>query len=213
MYIIQGLNSICWIVPYRHYSQRVTADNAVTICTWRKHNRAHHTELMVYISRWYRINDNHIHYILLTDILRNVRTLTVNECIQIFVPCTASAVTILGVGVSHNGKHTCTKSDDRKNFDHHRCLDKAFSVTSFQWRHNGHDGVSNHQSTDCLLNRLFRHRSKKTSKLRVTGLCAGNSPVTGEFPAQRTSDAENVSIWWRHHVVLWYGCVVNGEQA
>ena len=41
---------------------------------------------------------------------------------------------------------------------------------------------------------------KKTSKLRVTGLCVGNSPVTGEFPAQRASNAENVSIWWRHHV-------------
>ena len=24
-----------------------------------------------------------------------------------------------------------------------------------QWRHNGHDGVSNHQSHDCLLNHLF----------------------------------------------------------
>ena len=34
---------------------------------------------------------------------------------------------------------------------------------------------------------------------RVTGLCAGNSPVTGEFHAQRASNAENVSIWWRHH--------------
>ena len=44
-----------------------------------------------------------------------------------------------------------------------------------------------------------RHRSKKTSKLRVTGLCARNSPETGEFPAQRASNAENVSIWWRHH--------------
>ena len=53
---------------------------------------------------------------------------------------------------------------------------------------------------DCLLNRLFRRRSSKTSKLRVTGLCAGNSPVTGEFPAQRASNAENVSIWWRHHI-------------
>ena len=42
--------------------------------------------------------------------------------------------------------------------------------------------------------------SKKTSKLRVTGLCVGNSPVTGEFPAQMASNAENVSIWWRHHV-------------
>ena len=73
----------------------------------------------------------------------------------------------------------------------------------FQWRHNGRDGVSNHQPYDCLLNRLFRHRWNKTSKLRVTGLCEGNSPVTGEFPAQMASNAENVSIWWRHH----YQCV------
>ena len=36
-------------------------------------------------------------------------------------------------------------------------------------------------------------------KLRVTGPCAGNSPVTGEFPAQKASNAENVSIWWRQH--------------
>ena len=28
----------------------------------------------------------------------------------------------------------------------------------------------------------------------------GNSPGTGEFPAQLASNAENVSIWWRHHV-------------
>ena len=73
-------------------------------------------------------------------------------------------------------------------------------LISLLWRHNGRDGVSNHQPHDCLLNRSLRCRSKKTSKLRVTGLCARNSPVTGEFPAQRASNAENVSIWWRHHV-------------
>ena len=70
---------------------------------------------------------------------------------------------------------------------------------ALRWRHHGRDSVSNHQSHDCLLNLLFRRRSKKTSKLRVTGLCAWNSPGTGEFPAQRASYAENVSIWWRHH--------------
>ena len=74
------------------------------------------------------------------------------------------------------------------------------SWKSLHWRHNEQDGISNHQPHDCLLNRLFRHSSKKTSKLRVTGLCAGNSPKTGEFPAQRASNAKNVSIWWRHHV-------------
>ena len=33
---------------------------------------------------------------------------------------------------------------------------------------------------------------KKTSKLRVTGLCEGNSPVTGKFPAQRDSNAKKM---------------------
>ena len=67
------------------------------------------------------------------------------------------------------------------------------------WRHNGRGTVSNHQPHHCLLNRLFRSRSKKTPKLRVTGLSAGNSPETGEFPAQMANNAENVFIWWRHH--------------
>ena len=63
-----------------------------------------------------------------------------------------------------------------------------FPVT-LRWRHNGRDDVSNHQSHNCLLNRSFRRRSKKTSKLRVTGLCAGihrrpmNSPH--KWPATR----------------------------
>ena len=53
---------------------------------------------------------------------------------------------------------------------------------SLLWRHNGHNSVSNHQPYDCLLSRLFRRRSKQTSKLRVTGLCAGNSPGPVNFP-------------------------------
>ena len=60
---------------------------------------------------------------------------------------------------------------------------------TLQWRHNGRDSVSNHQPRECLLSRLIKHRSKKISKLRVTGLCAGNSHETGEFPAQRASNA------------------------
>ena len=73
--------------------------------------------------------------------------------------------------------------------------------TSLHWCHNRHDGVSNHQTHYCSLNRLFRRRAKKTSNLRVTGFCAENSPGTGEFPAQMASNAENVSIWWRHHIM------------
>ena len=71
---------------------------------------------------------------------------------------------------------------------------------TYTFRHHDNDVIMGaiasqitRQPHDCLLN------SKKTSKLRVTGLCAGNSPGTGEFPAQMASHAENVSIWWRHH--------------
>ena len=44
-----------------------------------------------------------------------------------------------------------------------------------------------------------QRKHQSSAKLRVTGLCAGNSPGTGEFTAQMASNAENVSIWWRHN--------------
>ena len=84
-------------------------------------------------------------------------------------------------------------------YSHCKWPSESLGKFTLRWRHNGHDGISNHQPHDCLLNRLFRRRSKKTSKLRVTGLCAGNSLWTGEFYAQMASNAENVSISWRHH--------------
>ena len=61
-----------------------------------------------------------------------------------------------------------------------------------QWRHYGRDIVSNHHPHDCFLNHLFRRGSKEISKLRVTGLCAGNSPEASEFPAQMASNAEKM---------------------
>ena len=83
----------------------------------------------------------------------------------------------------------------------HSKIHSIFVSLSLLWRHNGHNGVSNNQPHDCLLHRLFRCRSKKTSKLCVTGLCAGNSPGTGEFPTQMARNAENISIWLCHHVL------------
>ena len=58
---------------------------------------------------------------------------------------------------------------------------------TLRWRHNGCDSVSNHQPHHCLLNRLCRRKSKKTSKLRGTGLCVGNSPVNSphKWPVTR----------------------------
>ena len=97
------------------------------------------------------------------------------------------------------GWKECLLNWVRQLFQHPPMPENGF-VKSLQWRHNGRDCVSIHQPHACLLNRLFRRRSKKTSKLRITSLCVGNSPGTGEFPAQMVSDAENtlMTSWWRH---------------
>ena len=74
---------------------------------------------------------------------------------------------------------------------------------SLRWRHNDHDCVSNHQPRGCLLNHLFRRRSKKTSKLRVTGLCVGNSPGPVNSPhkgpvTRKMFPFDDVIMsWWR----------------
>ena len=81
------------------------------------------------------------------------------------------------------------------------------SVTNtLQWRHNGRDGGSiTGVSIVCsTVGSGGDQRKHQSSALLVLGV--GNSPVTGEFPAQRASKAENVSIWWRHHGILFSGC-------
>ena len=70
-----------------------------------------------------------------------------------------------------------------------------YGSKTLQWRHNERHGVSNHRRLHCLLHCWFRRRLKKTSKLCVTDLWVGNSPGTGELPAQKASNAENVSIF------------------
>ena len=103
---------------------------------------------------------------------------------------------------SQNGPSRGTKSPE---FYH----SQPRNFIPLQWRHNERDSVSNHQLTIVYSTVYSRHRSKKTSKLRVTGLCAGNSLGTREFPAQRASYAENVSIWWCHHAgPQWHSCWV-----
>ena len=59
---------------------------------------------------------------------------------------------------------------------------RKYCDVSLQWRHNERDGVSNHPNFDCLLNLFLRRRSKKTSKLRVTGLYEGNLPWPVDSP-------------------------------
>ena len=70
-------------------------------------------------------------------------------------------------------------------------------VNTLQWRHDAM--ASQITSPTIVSSAVHSGADDETSKLRGTGLCAGNSPVTGEFPTQRASNAEYVSIWWRHH--------------
>ena len=76
----------------------------------------------------------------------------------------------------HRALHTCIFRKCSTLSSLSICMVDIMPEITLQWRHNDHDGVSNHQPHACLLNRLFRRRSKKTSMLRVTGLCVGNSP-------------------------------------
>ena len=98
---------------------------------------------------------------------------------------------------------------------------------TLQWHHNEHDGVSNHQLNVCLFNRLFKRISKKTSKLRVTCLCEGNSPtssltspwwgnlsMTDAFRSPSASEVELCGfLCWKHErsscrwlLTSWYLC-------
>ena len=81
-----------------------------------------------------------------------------------------------------------------------------YMVKTLHWRHNEHDGISNHQRIGCFFKRLFRCRSKKISKLCVTGPWEANPPVTSGFPSQRASNAENISIWWNAFQISRWVC-------
>ena len=84
---------------------------------------------------------------------------------------------------------------------------RQYWFDSLHWRHNEHDGVWNHQPYDCLLNCLFRGRTKKTSKLRVTGFCVVNSPVNSaqEGPVRR-------KMFPFDDVIMWNAWVPSFEQ-
>ena len=74
----------------------------------------------------------------------------------------------------------------------------SFSAHSLQWRHNGHDNISNHQPHHCLLNRLFGHRSKKTSKLRGPV----NSPHKGPVTRKMFPFDDDIMLYQHNHL-LW----------
>ena len=84
---------------------------------------------------------------------------------------------------------------------------------SLQWRHNVRDGVSTHQRLDCLLNRLFRRRSKKTPKLRVTGFVRGIHRWPVDFPhkgpvTRKMFPFDDAVMSWSHWGRVTHTCVI-----
>ena len=75
---------------------------------------------------------------------------------------------------------------------------KPFLNKSLQWRQNDRDGVSNHQAHEYL----FKAQIQENIKAPRPRPLWGEFTVTGEFPTQRVSKVEKVSIWWRHHVMI-----------
>ena len=74
-------------------------------------------------------------------------------------------------------------------------------MITLHWRHNEPDGVSNHQPRDCLLNCLFRCRRKHQSSASLAFVRRiHRGPV--DSPHKKASNAENISIWWRHNVFV-----------
>ena len=86
-----------------------------------------------------------------------------------------------------------TQSKKHNSMNYNQCLCVPLNyLVALQWRHNGREGVSNHQPHHCLLNRSFRRRSKKYQILRIIGLCDGNwsvGPVNSphKWPVTRKS--------------------------
>ena len=93
------------------------------------------------------------------------------------------------------------------NWLHALVLHLTFPYT-LRWRHNERDSVSNHQPHDCLLNGLFRRRLKKTSKLRVTGLCAGNSP--GPVNSPHKGPVKRKMFPFDDVIIIWYVFILGG---
>ena len=78
--------------------------------------------------------------------------------------------------------------------NHLKLLSKQ--TTSVHWHHNGRYGVSNQQPHDCLLNCLFRCRSKKTSKRNIQKLLMDS--------AQRQCTCTGYSILRRLELLTWF---------
>ena len=86
-----------------------------------------------------------------------------------------------------------------------------------QWRHNELDGISKHRRLDCLLNCLFRHRSKKTWKVCVK--CKRKIVADGEINKRSFRNIHillhglsvhvmsSLFLWGNYHMILCFNYV------
>ena len=127
--------------------------------------------------------------------LTNPHTLNVNTCYHYWMLNTQSPSYVAHKhSISYNAYIWC-------EFRHAKwAIGQFHGAFTLHWRHNDHCSVSNHQLHDCLLNRLIKENINAPSHRPLCGEFTG----TGEFSAQRVSNAENGSIWWRHHDVPRY---------
>ena len=99
-------------------------------------------------------------------------------------------------------EQTDGRTDINRKLD--RKIAREIRIYRLQWRHNERDGVSNHQPHHCLLRRLFKAQLKENIKAPRHWTLWGEFTDDRWIPRTKDSDAENVSIWWRHHEIqLW----------
>ena len=114
-----------------------------------------------------------------------------------------------------NNLQIAYNKNDNTHFRAFAGMEMSMASFALHWRHNDHDGVSNHQPHDCLRNRLFWRRSKKTSKLHVTGLCVGNSPGPVNSPhkgpvTRKMFPFDDVIMWELATIPLIWILWING---
>ena len=119
--------------------------------------------------------------------------------------CSMGMLHAFGSSGSSGNKRTCAYLGSNR-IQHSETSMLLENNKSLQWCDNEDCGVNNRR-LQCLFSRVLRHTSKKTSTLRATGALWGESTVDRWIPLTRASNAENISISWRHHLMYVYVCI------
>ena len=153
----------------------LTTSNWLVLTYQRRHIHVQVLEHWIDIHRW-RTIIFHKHSLTLSNIQRIYITKLSDDYKQIWF---INALMHMDILIRDNSKHFNAGSKNLEPQFYWRWFDQELSQNTIlclskrnnrwefhypciplRWRHNEHDGVSNHQPHDCLLNRLFGLRSK-----------------------------------------------------